>query len=59
MLMCNPNACYYEYAVNQSEWLEYYNNLGINVILWNYRGYGFSTKSLSPKNSKQDGVEVG
>jgi hypothetical protein len=26
----------------QSEWLDYYVNLGVNLVVWNYRGYGRS-----------------
>ena len=42
MVFCNPNASVYELLSMQSEWLEYYINLGVNLVVWNYRGYGRS-----------------
>ena len=48
MLFCNPNACFYEYLAYQTEWLNYYTQeLGMNVIVFNYRGYGRSSMSTS------------
>jgi len=32
--------------------------MGINVILWNYWGYGHSTKSIWPYAIKRDGVLI-
>jgi hypothetical protein len=58
IIFCNPNAGLYEFAYYQSEWLDYYISLGINVFLWNYRGYGRSGGSPSPENLKQDGQAV-
>lgn len=55
MIMCNPNAGLYEFAYYQSEWLEYYIASGINVFLWNYRGYGRSKGTPDPETMKQDG----
>ena len=26
----------------QSNWLEFYEKCGINILIWNYRGYGES-----------------
>jgi hypothetical protein len=57
MLFCNPNAGYYEYINYQSEWLSY-TNIGINVAIWNYRGYGRSQGSPSPKSIRKDGEYV-
>ena len=37
-----------------SIWLNYYLNFGINVVLWNYRGYGMSTGTPSPSNLRSD-----
>jgi len=45
----------------QSEWLEYYTNLGINLVIWNYRGYGRSKqgcKLLRIQNIQKDGEYV-
>lgn len=40
MLFCNPNAGFYEFAFYQSEWFEFYMRAGINLMMWNYPGYG-------------------
>ncbi len=29
----------------QSEWIEFYTSRGINLMMWNYRGYGYSEGS--------------
>ena len=54
MIFCNPNAAYYEYLYYQVEWIRYYTSSGINVFLWNYRGYGRSTGTLSVGGLKAD-----
>lgn len=47
-MFCNPNACFYEYLAYQTEWLNYYTTeLGLNMIIFNYRGYGRSDMSSS------------
>ena len=51
MIFCNPNAGYAEYIQYQSDWLEYYLVLGINVFVWNYRGFSLSEGKPSPKVS--------
>lgn len=58
MLYCNPNACFFEFTVYQNEWLDYYVNNGINVILWNYWGYGKTKGSVNPYKIWRDGVAV-
>ena len=58
MLFCNPNAAFYEYVYYNSEWLDYYVNMGINVFLWNYRGYGRSQGSPSPSALMRDGETI-
>jgi hypothetical protein len=52
MIFCNPNAGFIEYFQYQSDWLEYYINMGINVFVWNYRGFGNSEGTPSPKVTK-------
>ena len=42
MIYCNPNAGYYETLFFDSEWIDFYLQQGVNICLWNYRGYGFS-----------------
>ena len=58
MLFCNPNAGFYEFAYYQSEWLEYYIQSGINVFMWNYRGYGRTKGRPSIARLKKDGLAV-
>ncbi|CDW73862.1 UNKNOWN [Stylonychia lemnae] len=59
VLFCNPNACYYEYLHYQNEWIDYYYNLGVNIVIWNYRCYGRSQKgSISPTAIMRDGEKV-
>ena len=48
MIFCNPNAGSAEYFQYQSDWLDYYVNMGINVFVWNYRGFGLSEGDPSP-----------
>jgi len=54
MIFCNPNAGFAEFFQYQSDWLDYYFNNGINVFVWNYRGYGFSEGNPSPKKLRED-----
>lgn len=58
VLFCNPNAGLYEFAYYQSEWLDLYISNGINVMLWNYRGYGRSKGFPSPDALKKDAEVV-
>ena len=58
--MCNPNALFYQQMVNapNAYWLNFFLKRDINVMCWNYRGYGESTKGLfgtiTPAHSKRD-----
>ena len=58
MLMCNPNAGFYEFVYYQSDWLDFYLQHGINVCLWNYRGYGRSEGSPNPSAIKKDAEHI-
>lgn len=58
MIYCNPNAGYYEFSFYRSEWFEFYYELGINMVLWNYRGYGRSQGRPSLKQLLTDGEEI-
>jgi hypothetical protein len=59
VLFCNPNAGYYEYGhIFQKQWVDFYLGRGINVMLWNYRGYGRSEGSPTPKLLLADGELV-
>jgi len=49
MIKCNPNAGFMELSAVDSPWVEFYHDLGINVCLWNYRGFSKSQGSPNPK----------
>lgn len=57
IIYCNPNALNYEQMVNYPHnfWLKYFMNLGCNVVIWNYRGYGCAKGTPSPKTLQEDG----
>ena len=60
VLFCGPNAGFYECSSQQdttsssSSWIGFYLNLGFDVCMYNYRGYGLSTGSPSPASIKED-----
>ena len=58
MIICNPNLGFAEAQQYTSEWPEFYLDYGINVVLWNYRGYGKSTGSPTPTRLRQDAMLV-
>jgi predicted alpha/beta-fold hydrolase len=59
MIFCNPNACYYEYLPYQTEWVDFYYSLGVNLVIWNYRCYNRSqSSSISPSGIMKDGEKV-
>ena len=45
VIICNPNALYYQQMVTSPNayWLNFFLKRDINVMCWNYRGYGQST----------------
>ena len=49
MIYCNPNAGYYETIFYDSEWIEFFLSLRINICIQNYRGYGKSEGTPSPE----------
>ena len=59
-ILCNPNAMFYQYMVNQPHayYLRFFLNKNINVLVWNYRGYGLSTGTPTPSNIRQDGDQL-
>jgi len=59
-ICCNPNALFYHHMVNapNSFWLNFYIKKGINVLGWNYRGYGETSGTCTPYNIKSDGESV-
>lgn len=45
---------YAEVSIYNCEWIDFYMEFGINVVLWNYRGYAGSTGTPSPTNNRND-----
>ena len=64
VIMCNPNALYYQQMVTSPNayWLNFFLKRDINVLCWNYRGYGDSTRgfmeTVSPYKCKRDAEYV-
>lgn len=58
IVFCNPNAAYYEFAYFQTDWIELYVSAGVNLVMWNYRGYGRSTGKPNLKLMKSDGENL-
>jgi len=58
VIVCCPNSTFYEYSFHENEWIDLYLRNGINVFLWNYRGYGRSTGTPSPHILKKDGEYI-
>ncbi|GBG28738.1 Protein ABHD16A [Hondaea fermentalgiana] len=55
IIVCNPNCGYYEFAAMQNQWAHFYTDLGFNVLLFNYRGYGRSEGWPRPYALQRDG----
>lgn len=49
-ILCNPNAMSYQNMINypQAYYLKYFLNKQMNVLVWNYRGYGRTGSSPDP-----------
>jgi len=58
MIFCQPNAGYYEAMLQDSEWIDFYLENGLNVFLWNYRGFARSTGTPNPDLIRRDGESV-
>lgn len=55
LIYCSPNAGTYELMVlSDTKVIETYQKNGIYVLLWNYRGYGYSMGSPSMENIVSD-----
>ena len=48
----------YEFLQFENEWLDFYKNLGINLFVWNYRGFGRSEGTPYPKKLCSDGEVI-
>lgn len=64
VVICNPNALVYQQMVMSPNayWLNFFLKRDINVICWNYRGYGESSIGwfdfLTPTMAKMDAERV-
>lgn len=58
MLLCGPNAEQAEMIQYNTDLLEFYLGNGINVMVFNYRGYGLSEGTPSIRKIKQDAETV-
>ena len=57
MIICGPNGQPYQ-AFLMFYPFKIYLNKGIDILSWNYRGYGFSTGSVSFNNMKEDVMHI-
>lgn len=58
VLLLNPNAGFFEFAYYQNDWIEFYMNRGLNIMMMNYRGYGRTQGAPTPDTLKVDGEAV-
>ena len=58
MIICNRSTAPYELNAYYDKWLECYLGYGLNVVLWNYRGYGESTGLATSNNVQTDAEEI-
>ena len=57
MIICGPNGSPFEYFSKNIQ-LDTYLNKGIDVLCWNYRGYGYSTGTATIEKMKLDILEL-
>ena len=57
MIICGPNAEPYQIFTRNIS-LNTYLNKGIDILCWNYRGYGFSTGKANFDNLRQDIISI-
>ena len=58
ILICNRSSFPYELLAYYDKWIECYISYGINVALWNYRGYGESNGFCNIENIQSDSEEI-
>ncbi|CAM9382113.1 unnamed protein product, partial [Chrysoparadoxa australica] len=62
LLFCNPNAGLYESTVaggfSNQNWISFYTSRGLDVFLFNYRGFGRSEGFPSPDKTMSDACEI-
>ena len=57
LIICGPNGSAYQ-LFSKNIHLDYYLRRGLDIICWNYRGYGFSTGKASYNNIRTDVIEL-
>ena len=57
IIICGPNGSPYQYFCKNLK-LNNYLNKGIDILLWNYRGYGYSNGKVTINNIKSDVIEL-
>lgn len=58
ILICNKSLYPYELSAYYDKWIEYYLSWGLNVILYNYRGYSESNGYSTISNMQTDSEEI-
>ena len=58
ILICNKSLYPYELSTYYDNWIEYYLSWGINIVLYNYRGYSESNGISTVSNMQTDAEEI-
>jgi len=58
MILCGPNGQYAEQLQYNTDLLDFYLDNGINVVAYNYRGYGLSEGTPSVDKLRTDAETV-
>lgn len=58
VIFCNPNADFFEAAAYHNDFVDVYLRHGINVVLFNHRGFGRSEGLPSPQIVASDAVDL-
>ena len=58
ILFCNPNGAYYETFCRENSWSDFYLDRGVNIMYYNFRGYGRSQGTPTPLSLRKDGVVI-
>ena len=58
MIICNRSTGPYELNAYYDKWLECYLSYGLNVVLWNYRGFGESEGIATNDNVQKDAEQI-
>jgi alpha/beta superfamily hydrolase len=58
MIICGPNGAPFEQLCRNVKFTELYLQNNVDVLVWNFRGFGLTSGSASFDNIKSDGEEV-